>query len=309
MEARITFTIVATAILSLVGAARANTVSFVFEDGAETPVVGGTYMGTQDVQILSAFDDENNGGRPNFGVGTNNSPHPNASLTRPLLRFNDLDVLAGLLVTAATLELTVVSVQTGSLPDIEDNTVDAFQVFDTDWVEGINEYVNGGPGGLEDRGVTWNRKNQTNHDPLEGPMWNEPGLEEGTERGTTVLGTFSYLKDELPHQEFFGTRIYSADGVKFQLPFNADGINVIQSWIDGAPIGGFYLKAQNEVVPAGGLNYYSREGGVLGNRPRLILDVVPEPSTGLLLLGLGLGFGLKRPRLRRAADRQDVLAR
>ena len=57
-----------------------------------------------------------------------------------------------------------------------------------------------------------------------------------------------------------------------------------------------------------GWNYHSVQG-LLENRPRLILDVVPEPSTGLLLLGLGLGFGLKRPRLRRAADRQDVLAR
>ena len=56
------------------------------------------------------------------------------------------------------------------------------------------------------------------------------------------------------------------------------------------------------------MNYHAAQG-LLENRPRLILDVVPEPSTGLLLLGLGLGFGLKRPRLRRAADRQDVLAR
>jgi hypothetical protein len=69
----------------------------------------------------------------------------------------------------------------------------------------------------------------------------------------------------------------------------------VQNWIDGVtPNGGFFLKSQVESDP--GIAFFSAQGVLLANRPRLLIDTlvppVPEPASflsiaaGLCLLAL-----------------------
>src|ERR1043166_5438257 len=70
-------------------ASTTNTVTF--KDGSPTPIVGGTYTGTQDTTLTTSSPDANGGGQPNFQVGGYTPP---ATIRHALIRF-DLSALAG----------------------------------------------------------------------------------------------------------------------------------------------------------------------------------------------------------------------
>ncbi len=237
-----------------------------FVQGGVTPVVGGIYTGAQDANILSQFPNENVGIRADMEVGHNGVN----SVIREVMRFEDLDVLQGRKIMAARLELTVHSVRSGAGA----NTIEAFGILPAvgDWVEGsLATGVSGTPD-ANDRGVTWNRRNQTNHNPLEGPLWNTPGLGAGTDYDPTALGSFSVVGSGPGGESQYDI---------VSLNFNSAGLELIQSWVDGGPNAGFLLKAANESTPS--VIYFSSQAASLGYRPRLILTV-PEPGSALLLL-------------------------
>ena len=140
-----------------------------FVQGGVTPGVGGIYKGVEDAEIMSSYPNENVGQRTDFSMGNNGA----GSLHRTLVRFGGLDALQGKTVSGARLELMVKSVVAGAGA----NTIQAFALLDSvgDWAEGTGAGVSGGPS-ADDRGVTWNRRNQTSHSPLEGSLWKTPGL-------------------------------------------------------------------------------------------------------------------------------------
>ena len=125
---------------------------------------------------MTSYPNENVGQGTDFSMGNNGA----GSLQRMLVRFGGLDALHGKTVSGARLELMVKSVVAGAGA----NTIQAFALLDSvgDWAEGTGAGVSGGPG-ADDRGVTWNRRNQTSHSPLEGSLWKTPGL--GAGRTTT----------------------------------------------------------------------------------------------------------------------------
>jgi len=239
-------------VLSLCGALGAAT--FTFQEGATTPVVGGTYSGAEDANILSGFANENVGQRADFEVANNGVN----SVIREVMRW-DLSALDGYVVSTAWFDAKVKQVRTGAGA----NTINAYEIFPTDWVEGIGAGV-GGSATADDRGVTWNRRNQTNHSPLEGPTWAAGGLAAGTDRGTTVLGSYAVTGSE-------------AVGATTRFTFTPAGTAALTGWSNGASNGGMLLQASNESTPA--VIYHSSQAAQ-AERPVLTINAY-KPLTNV----------------------------
>jgi hypothetical protein len=218
-----------------------------FVNGGITPRVGGVYQGTEDAEIMSGYRDENAGQRTDFSLGNNGG----GSLHRTLIRFGGLDALRGKTVRGAQLELTVKSV----VPGAGENTIEAFALRDSvgDWKEGTAAGVSGGPG-ADDRGVTWNRRNQTNHAPLEGPLWKSPGLGAGADYDPIPIGSVAVTGTEPP-------------GKLVVMTFNERGRKLIQQWVSGGENAGFLLKATGESTNA--VIFWSSQAAEPARRPRL----------------------------------------
>ena len=239
-------------VLSLATALPAAT--FTFQEGAPTPIVGGTYSGAEDANILSGFANENVGQRNDFEVGHNGGN----SVIREVMRW-DLSALNGYAVSTAWFDAKVKQVRTGAGA----NTINAYEILQADWVEGTGAGVSGTPG-ADDRGVTWNRRNQTNHSPLTGLAWNAGGLQAGTDRGTTALGSYAVTGTE-------------AVGSMTRFTFTPAGTAALSGWANGATNGGMLLQATNESTPA--VIFHSSQAA-LADRPVLTINAY-KPLTNM----------------------------
>src|SRR5688572_8946019 len=107
--------------------------TYTFTEGGVKPIAGGIYTGAEDANFFSDFANENVGQRPNLPIGSGSS-----QISRILMRYNELNVLAGKTVTSAQLRVTLQTTSTTS------STIDLFQINPTNWVEGIGSGVSGG---------------------------------------------------------------------------------------------------------------------------------------------------------------------
>lgn len=242
-----------------------------FREGDVRPVIGGTYTGAEDANFFSTFADENVGQRTNLPFGASNN-------ARILMRFNELNLLSGYQVQSAKLKVRLETTEAIA------RTINVYELLFSDWVEGTGVGVSGTPG-ADDRGVTYNRRNQTNHSPLTGPLWTTAGLGAGTDRGTTVLGTIT-----IPASTAVGTLL--------TIDFNSAGLTVFNNWVNGITTNsGIFM--QTTVESSNGMAFYSAQAASLTDRPLLELEiVVPEPSTFALLALGAVGLAVKARRRR-----------
>ncbi|MBM3889037.1 MAG: DNRLRE domain-containing protein [Verrucomicrobia bacterium] len=252
----------------------------IFQDGASTPIIGGTYNGTADTMILindagGGGGNQNFGAREDFEAGeTTTGANQNR---RALMRF-DVTALKDQYVSinSITLRLTVnYNDSSGS---------DAFQVYrlasaNAGWVEGTGiSYAGGDP---PDNGMsTWNQRVQGSQN------W-------AGSAGANTAGT-DYLTPDIASTSFNASSPTS--GSLFDLVFT--DVSFFDDWANGNNPG-LYLRTQNDLN--GRLSFYSSEDSIQSRRPQLIVDYAPIPEPhieGLLLVGAGLMSLARRRRQR-----------
>jgi hypothetical protein len=235
------------------------------------PVVGlssttAIYSGPNQVEDLTMVTNGGDGGYYNAGSNKVLSAGYFSSLggdSCTLIRFLNLNELAGQTITKATLSLTYAG------PDsyTSDTTLNLYQVTsaNADWIEGTNANYDWTTGAS-----TWNSKHAYD------TAW--AGAAGCSQAGVDYVATALYTKTVSA-----GTP--GCTSITFDIP-----VSVVQSWVDN------YIDGQKNpgLLLNGSTNYqalfYSSELGLDSFGPVLTLEYVPEPVTmSLLVVGI-LGF-------------------
>lgn len=301
MNAKISFGLVALGcLLGPQTAARAGFMIASFRDGTPTPIVGGSYAGTEDTMLVRNGSgggqvDQNFGGRSNMEVGTVQFLSFGGALQRnSLLRF-DLTALQGAYtsIDSAVLRLHITS--NGALGNGEDlrgnGTLQLFRLSDANrgWVEGTG--VGAGGGDPPDTGTsTWESRIQGSQNWAGGP-----GAAGSADIVGPLLGSATFTVAGTPA------------GSVLDLAFTH--LSFLDDWIAGNNAG-MTLRVQgaDERFLVNALSLATRENPNLLIRPELRITytaaAVPEPSSlTMAALPALLGVGMMLVRSRRRGTR------
>ena len=276
-----------TVVAVLAGPITLHAATAIYQEGATTPFLGGTYTGAEDNTLYTNADGyfnsatDNRGTVPGIEVGNAGGvPAAGASTEanrRSLLRFN-VSSLNGQFtsINSVTLRLTTSAGVQGS------GLINLFRLTDANanWVEG-----NGSGGAVYEAndvgGSTWAFKIQGSPE-FTGTPWAGLGVSgvgsangaagvAGTDYHSTAVSSFSYNVTN------------AAAGS--QVDFVFSDLSFFGTWITGTNAG-MLLRQLSEtgtnIVP-----FHSSESATAAARPMLIVDytAVPEPGTAALLGG------------------------
>lgn len=288
-----------TVIAVLAGPITLHAATAIYQEGATTPFLGGTYTGTADNTLYNNADGyfnsstDNRGTVPGIEVGNAGGVPASGASTeanrRSLLRFN-VSSLNGQFtsINSVTLRLTTTAGVQGS------GLINLFRLTDANanWVEG-----NGSGGGTYEPndagGSTWAFKIQAAYpSEFSGTPWAGGGTT-GNAHGAAGLAGTDYHSTAVSSFSYNVTNAAAGSTVDFVF----SDLSFFGTWITGTNAGMIlrqFSETGTNIVP-----FHSGESATLSARPQLIVDYtpVPEPGTAALLLGSLLFLGRRlRPR-------------
>lgn len=284
------------------GPARLHADIVIFQDGATTPFLGGTYSGTRDTMLYSNgggyFNSttDNRGIVPSFDVGNAGALGTDAN-RRAIIKF-DISSLAGQYTTinSVTLRLTASGNVAGS------QTINLFRLADANanWAEG-----SGGGGatyGPEDAGgSTWAYKLQDTYpNEFSGTQWAGGGTTGSANGGAGVAGV-DYINSSLA--SFIYNTTNGASGQTVDFVFN--DLSFINQWVTGTNAGLILRQAVENTSTQQLVGFNSREATTQSLRPQLIINYTPVPEPGSWLL-VACGFAVWASRTRRRPQQVAV---
>lgn len=269
----------------------------IFQDGATTPFLGGTYTGTQDTMLYSNgggyFNSttDNRGIVPSFDVGNAGALGTDAN-RRAIIKF-DISGLAGQYTTidSVTLRLTASGNVGGS------QTINVFRLTDANanWAEGSGS--GGAAYGPEDAGgSTWAYKIQgTYPNEFSGTTWAGGGTTGSANGGAGVAGV-DYINSSLA--SFIYNTTNGASGQTVDFVFN--DVSFINQWITGINAGLILRQSVENTATQQLIGFNSREATTQSLRPQLIVNFTPTPEPGSsFLIACGLAVWIGRMRWRK----------
>jgi len=276
-----------TVVVAALTGQRAVAATVSFADGINNAFVT-NYQGTHDTMIVNTpdWEDTNTGGRNSVQVGTGYAGGASAQRRRLLLRFDNLNVMAGqyATITSAKVVFKKLSISGGG----SSSDVDMFLMgFDNiGWNEGTGNFTPAAPGE-----ATWNNLAHPST-----PWTGGPGLDGagGLVAPTNPLDTVNLA-------------FYDPIDTAYEFDLSPSLVNL---WIlehVAAPNAGLVFKQVDGQIPAIHELYSSEYVGAnaVNLRPRLVIEYtplgaigdsesVPEPATGILLLFAGTVWAARR---------------
>lgn len=184
--------------------------------------------------------------------------HKTGEMYNGLIAFSNLGLTPGTQVQSATLTFTV-SAFGSDFDDDNDAVLEMFELV-RPWDEATSKWANASAG----------------------TPWGTAGAQQdNVDRGATLLDSVVVGNLTAPTT------------ITFDIP-----AAVVQAWIDGtAGHHGLLLRMADDPFDSFQTNLHSSEAATLANRPKLTINVIPEPASLMLLMG-GAGLTL----MRRQAD-------
>lgn len=272
--------------LALLFAASASGTTVVYKQNAPTPIVGGTYLLTEDTLIESNgldfqfSEDDNFGARSDMGFGSAALGPTIAGQRAPrnvLVRFN-VSSLAG---QYSSISSVILRLYTTGFPTTP-GTGEMYRLTDANagWVEGVGTSANGF--GAEDPGgATYNFRVQGATSSTGTPWAGSDGADlAGTDYLTPALATTA-----------FAASTPNGTAIDFTISNSATATSLINAWTTSINAG-LFLKTSDQANGVAYNFYSSEEIAAPAFEPELIVDFVPIPEPESFLLALGGSMAL-----------------
>jgi len=272
-------------VVAVLAGQRAAAATVAFADGITNAFVS-NYQGTHDTMIVNTADweDTNTGGRNSVQVGTGYAGGASAQRRRLLIRFDNLNVLAGQYasITSAKVILKKLSISGGGSSADVDMFITGFG--NAGWNEGTGNFT---PAQFGE--ATWNNLAHPST-----PWTGGPGLD-----GSGGLVTPNNPLDTV------NFAFYDPLDTAYEFQLSTGLVNAWITESTSVPNAGLVFKQVDEQIPAIHELYSSEYNGAnaVNLRPRLEIEYiplaasaegVPEPSTMVLLLLAGSLLAARR---------------
>jgi hypothetical protein len=265
--------------------AAAATVSFA--EGITNAFVT-NYSGTHDTMVVNTpdWEDTNTGGRTSVQAGTGYAGGASAQRRRILLRFDNLNVMAGQYASIDSAKVVWKKLAVSGGGSSADVDMFLIHTNNVGWVEGTGSFTPAQPGE-----ATWNNRAHPST-----PWAGSPGLE----------GAGDIFNPSSP-TDTVNMAFYDPIDTGYEFDLLPGTVN---AWINGTfPNAGLLFKQSDDQIPAIHELYSSEYNGTnaVNLRPRLVIEYtplagsalgVPEPSTMALLLLVGALWAARRGEVR-----------